>query len=375
MAHSCPNKDVCGSCSWSDLPYSDQLSRKIAQVNQALSAAGIETLITEIIPSPHTSHYRNRMDFVIDFEGRVGLRQRGKWWRVIDNHHCFIAAYPIEQAFVAIREWAQRGGISFFDRKRHTGLLRFALVRCNTRGEVLVDIITSVPTPEELPVLIDSLKELVNNSVIHTLVWSTNQTIADVSTGEVKQVFKGEGYLEEVVQGVRYQVSPHAFFQTNLSTTPLLLGHMQSWVEESAPQVLLDLFCGAGFFALGMEKRCHKVIGVELSTEAVADAKRNAVLNNSAAEFFHAPSERFDWGVYGADTVIVDPPRGGMQSQVVDSLLAHAPQHIFYVSCNYKHFASDAVRLRKKYSIRRQLLLDQFPHTPHVELMCWLERK
>jgi 23S rRNA (uracil-5-)-methyltransferase RumA len=315
------------------------------------------------------------MDFVIDFEGRVGLRQRGKWWRVVDNHHCFIAAQAIERAFATIREWVRGAGISFFDRKRHTGLLRFALVRCNSQGEVLVNLITSVPTPEELPPLTEGLEQLSESPDINTLVWSTNHTIADVSFGEVKHVFKGEGYLEEVVRGLRYRVSPHAFFQPNLFTAPLLLEQLQAWTAESAPKVLLDLFCGTGFFALGVEKSCHHIVGVELSPEAVVDAKQNAALNESTAQFFHAPSERFDWGVYGAEAVIVDPPRGGMQPQVVESLLTNAPRSIFYVSCNYKHFANDAARLTEKYSIRAQVLLDQFPHTPHVELLCWFERK
>ena len=103
----------------------------------------------EIVPSPVTAHYRNRMDFVIDFQGRVGLREKGKWWKVIDNHPCFISDERIESLFRIAREWVGASGLSFFDRKSHVGFLRYVVVRATRAGETMLNLITSAPSPAE----------------------------------------------------------------------------------------------------------------------------------------------------------------------------------------------------------------------------------
>ena len=103
----CPNKELCGSCGWSHIPYDKQLTQKLADINGSFALKELDLKCEEILPSPVTEHFRNRMDFVIDFEGRVGLRQKGKWWRVIDDHTCFLASEDIERLFHIVRDWTK----------------------------------------------------------------------------------------------------------------------------------------------------------------------------------------------------------------------------------------------------------------------------
>ena len=124
----CPNPDVCGSCRWSHIPYDKQLKQKLSDINGSFALKELDLQCETIIPSPKTDHYRNRMDFVIDFEGRVGMREKGKWWRVIDDHTCFLADKKIDDLFSHVRTWTPTAGLSFFDRKAHTGLLRYAVI-------------------------------------------------------------------------------------------------------------------------------------------------------------------------------------------------------------------------------------------------------
>ena len=116
MRSDCPNKERCGSCSWSHIPYAKQLQQKLSDINGSFRLKQLDTEVREIVASPKTDHYRNRMDFVIDFEGRVGMREKGKWWRVIDGHTCFLGMERIEELFSAVRAWAQSAGLSFYDR-------------------------------------------------------------------------------------------------------------------------------------------------------------------------------------------------------------------------------------------------------------------
>jgi 23S rRNA (uracil1939-C5)-methyltransferase len=144
----CPQKDRCGSCGWSHIPYEKQLAQKLSDINGSFAIKKLDLHVSEVLPSPKTDHYRNRMDFVIDFQGNVGLREKGKWWRVIDDHPCFIADEKIEELFRAVRAWTKTAGLSFYDRKAHTGILRYAVIRATSIGETMINIVTSAPEIE-----------------------------------------------------------------------------------------------------------------------------------------------------------------------------------------------------------------------------------
>jgi len=370
---SCPNPDVCGSCSWSHIPYEKQLKQKLSDINGSLAIKKLDLQCDTILPSPKTDHYRNRMDFVIDFEGRVGMREKGKWWRVIDNHACFLADEKIEKLFADIRSWTQSAGLSFFDRKAHTGLLRYAVIRSTSTGETLINIITSVP--EDTSAVHQALEKLNDLAQPTTLIWTTNATISDVSFGETEQVITGPGYLTEVVNGISYCISPQAFFQTNLFAAPLLQEAVVDLVDRDAKTVL-DLYCGSGFFSLPLATKVDSVTGIELNESAIEDAKRNAELNNlTNTRFFSAKTESLDLTQYPADTIIVDPPRSGMHDDALASLIETKAKQIIYISCNYKNLARELVQLTQHYEVSNLLAIDMFPHTPHVEVVCDLQRK
>jgi len=368
----CPNPDVCGSCRWSHIPYEKQLKQKLSDINGSFALKELDLACETIIPSPKTDHYRNRMDFVIDFEGRVGMREKGKWWRVIDHHTCFLADEKIEALFSHVRAWAQTCGLSFFDRKAHTGFLRYAVIRSTSTGETLINIITSTPETAcfKYDTIVSNLKHLAELAKPTTLLWTTNETISDVSFGDNETVIAGPGYLTESINGVAYRISPQAFFQTNLYAAPLLQETVIGLVNEGAKTVL-DLYCGSGFFSLPIATKVEHVTGIELNEAAIEDAKRNADLNNlTNTEFFAAKTESLKLTNYPADTIIVDPPRSGMHDHALASLIETKAKQIIYVSCNYKNLARELVQLTQHYEVPDLIAIDMFPHTPHVEVVC-----
>lgn len=370
----CPNKDVCGSCGWSHIPYDKQVEQKLSDINGSFALKGLNVTCEEILASPKLAHYRNRMDFVIDFEGRMGLRQKGKWWKVIDGHPCFISDERIETAFHAIREWTQRAELSFFDRKAHHGFLRYAVIRATSTGELMINIVTSVPDmPEE--VVKEKFDDLHNATQPTTLIWSVNDTISDVSFADDVRVLHGPGYIEEVINDHRYRISPNAFFQTNSSGAGELLNTVEEFAGDLTNKTLLDLYCGTGFFSIALADKAKKTIGVEMNIAAIEDAKVNAELNSVDVDYHAAPTEDFDWSVYAADVVILDPPRVGLHDRALADVLRIRPKTIIYISCKYKNFARELVQLQEHYDISAMRAIDMFPHTPHVELVTRLDRK
>lgn len=372
----CPNKDVCGSCKWSHIPYEKQLQQKLSDINGSFALKEVDLQVSDILPSPVTEHYRNRMDFVIDFEGRVGMRQKGKWWRVIDDHTCFLADEKIETLFASVREWSQQAGLSYFDRKAHTGFLRYAVIRSTITGETMINLVTSAPADAaEEQRAREQLESLARDTGVTTLIWSVNTTVSDVSNGDELHTIHGPGYIEERINGFTYRITPNAFFQTNPHGAALLQDTVGEFAGHLSGKTLLDLYCGSGFFAIALASKAEKTIGVELVEEAIVDARVNAELNSSTAEFHTAKTEEYDWGAHNADVVILDPPRAGLHDSALADVMRIQPQHIVYISCGYKNFAREMVTLRDVYDVEHIRAIDMFPHTPHVELVTSLRKR
>ncbi|KKW35401.1 MAG: 23S rRNA (Uracil-5-)-methyltransferase [Candidatus Uhrbacteria bacterium GW2011_GWC2_53_7] len=255
MSSLCPNKDRCGSCAWSHIPYEKQLKQKLSDINGSFKLKKLGERVFEILPSPQTEHYRNRMDFVIDFEGRVGMREKGKWWKVIDNHVCFLGMERIEELFMMVRDWTKTAGLSFYDRKAGTGLLRYAVIRATTTDEAMVIIVTSKPELGERETLRKTL-DLLTTSMTSTtsLIHSVNETISDVSFGTQLETISGSGFMEEVIADCRFRMTPNAFFQTNPYAAPMLLNTVREFAGDLSGKTVLDLYCGSGFFGIGLAR-------------------------------------------------------------------------------------------------------------------------
>ncbi len=372
----CPNPALCGSCGWSHIPYEKQLQQKLADINGSFKLKELTLECKDILPSPRIAHYRNRMDFVISFKGEVGLREKGKWWRVIDNHPCFIADERIDTIFTQTREWVKTCGLTFFDRKAHTGFLRYAVIRTTRLGQSMINIVTSAPNEAELDIAPIKFQELQKITGVTSLNWAINHTINDVSSGDETRIIHGPGYIEENIGGHTYKITPHSFFQTNSWASPLLIDMAKEFLAlRPKPKLLLDLYCGSGFFSIALASLAEKTVGVEVVAEMIEDAKSNALKNEVIVDYVSGAAEGVDWEKLGADTIILDPPRSGLHDDAIKKLQKSNPQTILYVSCNYKSFAREMAILKDSYEVVNMRAIDMFPHTPHVELVSLLVKK
>ncbi|MBX7137962.1 MAG: 23S rRNA (uracil(1939)-C(5))-methyltransferase RlmD [Oligoflexia bacterium] len=372
----CPNKERCGSCSLSDQPYPEQLELKLSQINAALGQSLPELHCDEILPSPKTEHYRNRMDFAIDFEGRFGLKEKGKWWKVIDGHKCILSDERIEEIFDQVHAWLPQSGLSFFCRKKHRGLLRYAVIRKALRGNAMLVIITSAPEDQsEETQLLDALAGLNENISGAELVWGINRTISDTSNADLYRSLSPHDYIEECINGSRYHISPGSFFQTNSHGAELLQRTVLEYCGELSGKRVLDLYCGNGFFTIPLSKTAAECTGVELVQAAIDDARRNGALNHSSANFLCAGTENSGWEALKPDLLVVDPPRAGLHPKALQQIVQARPKMLIYVSCNFKRFAEELKQLAPHYEVLDLRAIDLFPHTPHVELVAKLGRR
>ncbi len=379
MPSECPNPQRCGSCRWSNMTYPEQLSRKLGGLNAALKQAKFRFECLQIVPSPKQSHYRNQMDYTIDYRGRVGLREFQSWDHVIDNHQCFLADEHIENVFPVVREWVQTSGLSYHDRKRHRGLLKTATIQSSTLGQTMVSLLTAPPeNDQEKEELFTQLKQLGSLLPQSTIAWIQVDDQYDHNRGNSLEIITGQGYLDETIADIKFKISPNAFFQNNTGAAAYLLQTVREFAGKIHDKTVLDLYCGSGFFALEFAKPAHhakRVIGVESVDQAILDAKRNAQINDCQVEWFNASTEDLSWSQFEPDVVILDPPRLGLQPQVIEEIMEAAPPKIVYVSCNYEKFIEEMRALQTIYRITKMRAIDMFPQTPHVEVVTLLTRK
>ena len=441
FAHLCKFKDQCGSCRLSDLDYSQQLEFKKQRFIEKFPELKDKFIIE---PSPKLTHYRNRMDYAIGYGGNsgcaVGLRAYRKWYRIIDGHTCFLAMESIEQAFEIVREWVhqigyrpdsgnfgqaervrsrdmQGKGGSFsvkkdsatgskeapgqfnsavhlpklpcFDRKKYRGFLRYAVIRANRAGNVLVTILTS-PVSSEFGTFSESVVlsafDLLDNKLKalfgqkYSLVWAVNSSKSDVSFGTVKKVVASDGFITEdfsvAENRVTYKITPLDFFQTNPFAAEVLLNRVVGGIDSER---VLDLYAGSGFFSIALAKLRKHVTAVEISQELIRAGIENAKLNGVEINFVHSPVEKVEMlpDLWKDSTVIVDPPRAGLHPRVVRLLKAVGPGNIVYVSCKYQRFWEEFYKLglSRSYTIDKVWSIDQFPQTPHLEVVFWLKRR
>ena len=403
VAPRCPYAGTCGGCKWQHVDGARQLALKLDLVRGAFERAGQSCPINDVIPCPEPFYYRNRMDFVFGRNGEVGLKMPDRWWSVLDLETCFLLSPESAELVNRVRAFARASGLPFWDSRTQQGFFRYLVIReGKNTGERMVMLVTASPITHTLPT--DAFVSAVGDFAT-SVVWGINPLVTDLSIAAELRPLKGDPWIHEEINGVRYKITPNAFFQTN----SVMAAELQKMVCEftagwhrmgaptdrpqrsedepgrgnpmTGPGRVLDLYCGSGFFSLAVAKQLKaEVTGIELDAEAIAAAKENATANALNAEYFVSRAEAYDWTSHNPDVVIVDPPRAGMHPDAIELLLKVRPPTIVYVSCSIERFVQEWVGalghagLSTAYRIADAKALDLFPHTPHVECVFRLER-
>ncbi|OIO51209.1 MAG: 23S rRNA (uracil-5-)-methyltransferase RumA [Parcubacteria group bacterium CG1_02_58_44] len=372
IAPTCPHAGICGGCAWQHIEYEFQLELKRRLVNEALERGGLPERIETVLPSPQTLGYRNRMDFCIGPEGQVGLKEPGRWNSYVDLSACPLLSPAAADILGEFKDWMRTNDITPWNVFRHDGYVRYLVVRegKNTGRRMITVVTADAPLPGRDD-LIRRLKPFAA-SIYHGI----NPTVTDLSYAQRLELLSGEELLLERVGGRDYLIPPNSFFQTDTVMAERLLETVRGHVAASGAETLLDLYCGVGFFAVGLADLVRQAHGVELDAEAIAAARRNAELNGlENLTFTDAKAESLVWDTERPDLVIVDPPRSGLHPKVIETLLERRPRTIVYVSCNYDSFVREWLRFGTEYRLADLRALDLFPNSPHVELVAKLTAK
>lgn len=370
----CEHFPDCGGCAFQDLDYDVQLEWKRSWVAENLRRiAGFEeATVKPVLPSPETRRYRNKMEFAFggskDRGLHLGLRNRFDPSRLVDVTDCRIQSEEMNAVLNRARELARESRAPVWNAKTGKGYWRYLVVRrSQSLGGLLVQAITA-PKKNFDPVaqrLGDKLREdFPGITFVHSIRFSREA----VAQGQKRIFASGSGTLRERISGVDYDIPAEAFFQTNTPAAEALYEQVAEMAALTGQERVLDLYSGVGSPALNLAEKAGWVKGLEVMPAAVEYAARNTELNGISNVSFEArDASELPAGIDGADVVVADPPRAGLEPKALAGIMALQPRRIVYISCNPAALARDAGRFAEKYRLEEVRPVDLFPHAAHIE--------
>lgn len=368
----------CGGCQLQNMTYPEQLSFK--QV-KAIKALGKFCHVDEIIGMENPVHYRNKVQAAFGYRnGRIisGVYQSSTH-NIIPVDECLLEDKLADSIIVTVRKMLPKYKLTSYNEDTGRGFLRHVLVKRSFHtGQTMVVLVSGTPL---FPKRDEFVRELISkHSEITTVIHNINGAKTSLVLGERETVLYGNGYIEDILCGKTFRISPKSFYQINPTQTEVLYNTAVEFAGLTGKERVLDAYCGTGTIGIVASDRAKQVIGVELNEQAVRDAKVNARLNSTEnIRFFAADAGRFMVEAARSgesfDLVFMDPPRAGSDLNFLKSLVTLSPEKVVYVSCNVETQARDLTFLCKNgYRVKKIQPVDMFPHTNHVECIALLCR-
>lgn len=394
----CEHFGVCGGCKWQMLPYPLQLKNKQQQIEDNLTRIGKVELpeISPIMGAPETTFYRNKLEFTfsnkrwltekeinsdIEFSqlNALGFHIPGMFDKVLDINKCWLQTDASNKIRNSIREFCLLNNFEFFDLRAQTGLMRTLIIRTTSTGELMVIVVFFEDDEEKRTMLMKHLGDTFPE--ITSLLYIINEKKNDTITDQEVITWKGNDCIYEEMEGLKFKIGPKSFYQTNSAQAYNLYKVTRDFAQLSETDLVYDLYTGTGTIANFVARGVNKVVGIEYVEEAIEDAKANSLANGIENTLFFAGdmkdilNQEFILEHGRPDVLITDPPRAGMHTDVVETILFANPKRIVYVSCNPATQARDLNLLDENYKVTRVQPVDMFPHTHHVENVVLLERR
>ncbi|XP_063000230.1 tRNA (uracil-5-)-methyltransferase homolog A [Elgaria multicarinata webbii] len=392
-----------------------KLTREIGNNNRALlpwlfmqkeKYSGLCCSLEGVKASPIQTEYRNKCEFLIGIgpnqeDKTVGFRlgkYKGGTCAVVEPFDTIHIPAVTKKVVKAFQDYIRSTPYTVYSPETYEGHWKQLTVRTSRSGHIMAIAYFNPQklNKEELNELQASLAKYFTEGIgkdcgITSLYFvEEGQRKSPNREDLTLEHVAGDKYIYEDVLGLKFRISPHAFFQVNTQAAEVLYSAIQEWVQVNQETTVLDICCGTGSIGISLAKKVKKVIGIELCQEAVEDAKVNAQLNELNNVEFHCGKAE-DLVPYLVNVLvmqnsitIVDPPRAGLHSKVILAIRkAEHLKKLIYVSCNPRAAMNNFVDLCRAPSNRvkgspfrpvRAMAVDLFPHTMHYELLFFFER-
>ena len=322
--------------------------------------------------------YRNKAQFQIrNQNGHVvaGLYRSGTH-EVVNMATCAVQMPGIMKIMRALVNEIAQLNIPLYEESNHSGILKTIVIRKSMATEEFqVTFVTNTPKLLKKHQLLTFIQEKLPEVV--SVMQNVNPGDTPLVWGEQTIKLAGQDHITESLMGLDFLLSARSFLQLNPYQTETLYEEAAKALELNQNDTLIDAYAGIGTIGLSLANRVHQVVGMETIPEAVVDANQNAQLNgitNARYEVGSAEELLPKWRSEGLhfDALVVDPPRTGLDQQLIDQILAEKPTKFAYVSCNMASLARNLARLVPTYRVDYIQPVDMMPQTPRCEAVVKL---
>ena len=389
----CEHYGTCGGCKWQHIDYPSQAKLKDTWARDCLTRIGKveveETL--PIVAAEQLQFYRNKMEYTfsnkrwlydnetleeLEHTNALGFHAPGRFDKVLAINKCWLQDDKGNDIRNFVYEYCIANDYTFYDLKDHTGLMRNLMLRNTKAGDWMVNVIFAKKEDDKIERLLKAIQEEFNPKALNYCI---NEKLNDSTFDQEFISYSGDFEIQEELGGLKFNISPKSFFQTNPVQAEKLYEVAIDFADIQPTDVVYDLYCGTGTITCVAATKAKKAVGVEIVEEAIEAAKVNAGINGLKNVEFLAGDMKdvFNAAFYAEhgkpDIIITDPPRSGMHPKVVDYLAEIAALKIVYVSCNPATQARDLAMLDAKYKVVKSQAVDMFPQTHHAENVVVLE--
>lgn len=374
----------CGGCVYRHISYDEELKIKEQRVKDALIRIGglKDVKISPIIGSENSDRYRNKAQIPIGLNSAneviTGFYANHSH-RIISCDDCKLQPEVFARLTKVVKEFITLTKASVYNEETHSGAIRHLYIRCGEKtGEIMVCIVANANKLKNSDLLVKMLLDCSKN--IKSIILNINREKTNVVLGKKNTILYGDGYISDILCGLKIRINPLSFYQVNRSQAQILYNKVNEYADLTGEETVLDLYCGTGTIGLTTAKNARNLIGVEIVKQAVEDAKINAEINSiNNARFICGDAQKAvellkQEGIK-PDVIIIDPPRKGSTLQVISYIAEASPQKVIYVSCDPATLARD-LKLFEEFGFKAEKVtpVDMFPRTAHVETVVLLSK-